>query len=372
MKKLALVITQSELGGAQKHLLLLAQYLKTDFQITVYSAPGGKLVEHLKNLNIKYIPVESLVREINLLEDYKAYNFLKTEFKKENYDIVHCHSSKAGVVGRLAASKAGIKNIIYTAHGFVFNEPMSNVKKIIYELVERYIAKFSNNIICVSELDLKIAKAKDITPKNKLVYIPNGIEFFQDENQNNKIDIRGKLNLNKDEFIFGLVANFYATKGHKYLVAAFNSFINEGYKAKLVFVGDGELRNEIELLGANNPNIIFLGFREDAPKIVQAFDCFVMSSVKEGFPFALLEAIQNIVPIISTDVGAVVQILDEGKGGIIVPPQDSNAIKNSMIFAFSNKEKIKSMANYEYNFCKSKYSIESMINKTKNIYEENM
>lgn len=367
MKKLALVITQSEMGGAQKSILLLANSLKDQYDITVYSASGGMMIDELEKIGVKFISVPNMVREINLSNDFKAYKFLTAEFKSKKFDIVHCHSSKAGILARMAASKANIRNVVYTAHGFVFNEPMSTIKRNIYIFLERYAAKKTNTIISVSPYDIDIAKAHNIKPQNKFCYIPNGIDFG--EAQLDVAATKSELAIESEDFIFGLVGNFYETKGHRYLISAFNNLIKDGYNAKLLLVGDGMLKEEMEQLAKDNNNIKFLGFRADGDKIVKIFDCFVMSSVKEGFPFVILEAIKNRVPVISTDVGAISQILDHGNLGKIVPAKDIDALKQAMIEAISNVENLRYTADKAYESCKSNYSLENMIEKTKEIYE---
>lgn len=366
MKKLAYVITQSEMGGAQKNIILLCNNLKKSYDITVYSAPGGGLIDELTSIGIRHIPVPDMVREINLMKDYRAYRFLVKEFKTNKYDIVHCHSSKAGIIARQAAKAASINNIIFTAHGFVFNEPMNPLKKQVYTFLEKFEGKNSDWIICVDPNDIKIAEKNCINSRKGLVYVPNGIEFT---NQDDSLEKR--INRDPEEpFIFGLVANFYETKGHRYLIEAFNKLTAEiNINAKLVLVGDGALKEEMEGLACNNSNIEFTGYRKDGAELMRGFDCFVMSSVKEGFPFVILEAIKNKLPIISTDVGAVREILDDGRLGMIVKPFDSEALVNAMRYVYTHREEAEAKALKAFEECSSKYSVETMVNLTRKIYD---
>lgn len=362
MKKIAYVITQSEMGGAQKHILLLCEGLKNLYDITVYSAEGGAMIKELENMNIKHVVIPNMVREISPLNDFKAYKFLSKEFKHNAYDVVHCHSSKAGIIGREAAKRAKIKNIIYTAHGFVFNEPMGNMKKNIYKFAEKYEAKNSHNLICVDSNDVNIAESYGIIPKKSLVYIPNGIDF-KEESYKDRAE--------NDIFTFGLVANFYETKGHRYLIEAFNQLSNEGYKAKLQLIGEGILKNEMEILAKGNVNIEFLGYKKDAMNLMKNFDCFVLSSVKEGFPFVILEALKNKIPIIATKVGSVPQMLNQGDLGELVHKENVEELKCAMIKVMNDIETARAKAEKAYDICKNKYSIEKMIESTINIYEGN-
>jgi glycosyltransferase involved in cell wall biosynthesis len=366
MKKLAYIITQSEMGGAQKSILILCEQLSKEYDITVYSAPEGGLVDELRAINVQHVPVPDMVREINPIKDFKAYRFLIKEFRENKFDIVHCHSSKAGIIGRQAAKKAGIKKILYTAHGFVFNEPMSSIKKQIYTILEKLSATITNTIICVDPKDIKIAKKLGITPKDGFAYIPNGIAFdaapwqscFKSENA-------------EAAFTFGFVANFYETKGHRYLIEAFNKLTVEvKVPMRLVLVGDGILRAEMETLAENNENIIFTGYRKDAQELMKGFDCFIMSSVKEGFPFVILEAIKNKLPVISTDVGAVSEILNGGALGWLVPPFNSEGLKAAMLQVMNDMPLARQKAEKAYAQCKQHYSIENMAALTRQVYLE--
>ncbi|MBU5590812.1 glycosyltransferase family 4 protein [Clostridium sp. MSJ-4] len=364
MRKLAYVITQSEMGGAQKNILLLCEGLKSYYDITVYSASGGKMIDSLKSIGVKHKVVPHMVREISPAQDYKAYRYLVEEFKKEGFHIVHCHSSKAGVIGREAARSAMVPNIVYTAHGFVFNEPMNNIKKFIYKKAEEREARFSDNIICVDPKDVLIAKELGIVPKRKLTYIPNGIDF----NNTPK-----KHKISRDEiFRFGLVANFYETKGHRYLIGAFKELLKSYPNCELILIGDGILKDEMTSLAEGEQRIKFLGFKENAEDLMNTFHCFSLSSVKEGFPFVILEAIKQRIPIISTDVGAIKDILKEDKYGLIIEKASISQMKNAMEYVINNYEEAVEKAENAYKYCKEIYSLERMIELTKEIYENTL
>jgi glycosyltransferase involved in cell wall biosynthesis len=364
MKKLAMVVTQAEMGGAQKNIYLLAKYLSKDYDITVYSGESGALINELNEIGVKHIAVPALVRDIDLIKDFKAYRFLLKEFKTQGYDIVHCHSSKAGILARQAASGAKIKNSIYTAHGFVFNEPMSSLKRNIYIFLEKLQGKNCRSIICVNSQDVAVAENHGIKPKGALFYVPNGMDF------GSLPDAAPDL-IEKDVYTFGLIANFYETKGHRYLIEAFNSFSKKnGRKVRLVLIGQGSLRPEMENLAKGNENIEFWGYKENAEKLLKEFDCFVLSSVKEGFPFVILEAVKNKLPIIAADVGAVREILNDGKNGIVVEKANAAALEGAMAYALLHQEEMLKRAEAAFEFCKERYSINRMIELTRKVYEE--
>lgn len=264
MSKIAYVVTQSELGGAQRNILLLAKSLSGRHDITVYAAPGGLLLDELRKAGIKAVEVPSMQREISLKDDLETYRFLLEAFRENRYEIIHSHSSKAGLLARMAGKKAGARINVYTAHGFVFNEPMSKLKKKLYIEIEKYGARKGTDLITVSERDQKAAKKLGISSGGETRYIPNGIDFPEKETllaqkEKNREKFRQVLGIGNGEVVFGAIANFYETKGHRYLIAAFNRLRMENpeLELKLVLIGQGSLQKTMEKLAG--PGVIFTG-----------------------------------------------------------------------------------------------------------------
>ena len=374
MKKLAYVVTQSEMGGAQKNILLLSKGLSDKFEITVYCGPGGLLVEELQKSKIRVIEVPSLKREIALKDDLKTYRYLAKEFKEKGYSIVHSHSSKAGILARFAAKSSKVPKNIYTAHGFVFNEPMAGTAKAFYRIVERCAAGIATDLVVVSNRDLETAESLGIKSRNQTVCIPNGIDFgfsVEIEGKDASADLREKLGIKDGEFAFGAIANFYETKGHRYLVHAFEMLRNSSRaeNLKLVLVGQGLLLDEIRSLSGEG--VIFTGYVENAEKLMDAFDCLVLSSVKEGFPFVILEAVKHRLPIVATDVGDVKRMLGEGelKSCRIVEPGSSEALSEAMEWMVKNAEQARIAADRTYEAISERYSLKRMIDETLKVYE---
>ena len=374
MKKLAYVVTQSEMGGAQKNILLLSKGLSDKFDITVYCGPGGLLLEELRKAKISAIEVPSLKREVSLLDDLNTYCFLVREFREKGYSIVHSHSSKAGLLARLAASKAGVVKNIYTAHGFVFNEPMGRISKALYRMIERYAASISTDLVVVSRRDLETAESLGIRSWNQTAFIPNGIDFGHPDDSDDNVTISGlrqQLGLQDDDFVFGSIANFYETKGHRYLVHAFEMLKSKSVseKLKLVLVGQGRLKDEIRSLSGDG--IIFTGYVENAEKLMEAFDCVILSSVKEGFPFVILEAVRHRLPIVATDVGDIKRVLAEGdlESYRIVEPGSSEELAEAMEWIIENTGSARIAAIRTYDLISERYSLQRMLDETMKVYE---
>lgn len=368
MKKIGYVITQSEMGGAQKNVLLLAdEFLKRGYKVDVICGGQGDLKKLCEEKGIGYICDPYMVREINLPVDFKNFKYLKSLFKENNYDIVHSHSSKAGLLARMAAKSAGIKKNIYTAHGFVFNEPMSNLKKKIYIWCEKYGAKCGDEVIAVSKKDYDCALDYKISSKENTVYIPNAIKNIDRDSLKPKEKLLGELGVNKDDFIIGNVSNFYDTKGHVYLMDALMRLLDEGYKFTALFAGEGKNLQDMKDKTKNYDSIKYLGYRKDNYDIMNALDLFVLPSVKEGMPYVILEAMNLGKTVLCTKVGALTDMIKDGDNGYIVEPQSSDALYEKLKYILDNKDKYY-LGDKGEEYVKSTFSFESVIDKIEKIY----
>ena len=335
-KKILFLVTQSEFGGAQRFIYTLICGLtqintRINTDITVAAGPDGDdekgLLSALEKQGIKTKHLKYLRRSINPLFDFclgiiEIYRLIK----KEKPDILFLCSSKAGAMGSLAArysQKFVYKNshllVIYRIGGWTFNDPRCFLINWYYILIEKISAKWKDYIISNAECDRKQAIQMGIKPRKEIFVIYNGIgdlEFLSREKA------REFLELKDSEFVVGTIANDYPTKGLKYLKKAM-----ENIDGKLVIIGKGNR------------------YIPDAYKYLKAFDVFVLPSVKEGFPWTILEAIKAEIPIVATGVGAIPEIIDE----YIEPRNVQDLIKA-----------IKAPKKFEFN---KKFSLEAMIKK---------
>jgi len=218
ISKIIYVVTQSDFGGAQRYVADLSNSLPRD-QYSVSVAAGGDGLFFAKlNSDVTTHTIKHMVREINPYEDILCFFELVRLFKKTRPDIVHLNSSKAGVVGAFAARVTGVKKIIYTAHGFVFNEPLPTWKKIFYRVAERLSSFAKDTIICVSDFDKKAGIDALIAPIHKFTVIHNGIpsQVFL-----STPEARAKLGVDESKTIIGTIANFYPSKNLPTLIKTF-------------------------------------------------------------------------------------------------------------------------------------------------------
>ncbi|MBI5765965.1 glycosyltransferase family 4 protein [Candidatus Falkowbacteria bacterium] len=369
MAKILYIVTQSELGGAQRYISDLAKYFSGNGD-DVWVAAGGNdaLFELLKNAGIKAIKLRNLVREINPLKDLQALLELKKIISDLHPDIVHLNSSKAGVLGAVAAKVASVKKIIYTVHGFVFNEPMNRMQKIFYLLAEKISAHFKNYIICVSEFDYQQALINKICSPKKLITIHNGIDEIK---FSSKEEAKKELNLPPNKIIIGCIANFYASKGLEYLIEAARIVKEKIPGVLFVIIGDGQEKNNlISKIKKNDlaENFILTGKINQAERCLKAFDLYACSSVKEGFPYSLLEAMTAGLPIVATKVGGIPEMIKNNYSGILVEPANPDELAKAIINLCQNKSLAMHLASQALAEYHQYFNFDTMIAKTKKVY----
>ena len=366
--KILYIVTQSEFGGAQRYILDLATNLPIEhYHVAVAAGGNGELFAKLKEKNIRTYQLKNLVREINPIKDLKAYFEIKKLLKKSKPDVLHLNSSKAGVLGAVAGRHAGIKKIIYTVHGFVFNEPLPWWKKQIYLWTEKFSTRYKDKLICVSEFDRQVGIKNKIKPK-KLITINNGVDKLAILD---KQTARTKLNLPIDKKIIGTIAHFYPTKGLFYLIQAAQVVVKQFPQTIFAIIGDGQLKNQLEheinKLNLKN-NFLLLGSKQKAGQYVSAFDIYVSSSVKEGFPFSILEAMAAGLPIASTNVGGIPEMIKDNVSGLLVESKSSDALAQALLKILQNKNLVKKLGSQAKIRVAQKFSLQKMIQETKKLY----
>ncbi|MDP3741434.1 MAG: glycosyltransferase family 4 protein [bacterium] len=355
MKKILFIITQGEMGGAQRNVFDLAANLKRDLYnvLVVTGYERFELADKCRGAKIEVKIAKHLKRDIHPWHDLMAILEIKKICKEYGPDILHLHSSKAGVLGSIAGALAGIKNIIFTAHGFHFLEPQSLLMKKISFWLEKFATLFRTKIICVSEFDRQEAIKTRLCPPEKLVTIHNGITLeFQNADFRMQIESPHSKIINlKSKITIGTIAHDYPTKNLKTLRAAFEIVKQKFPQAELKIIGRGSKNGEIE----------------NAAKLLPTFDIYVCSSAKEGFPYSILEAMAAGVPIVSTAVGGIPEAVEDGKDGLLVPPGSPQNLAEAIIKIIKNPELA---ANLARNAAKKvqDFSLEQMLKKTISLY----
>jgi glycosyltransferase involved in cell wall biosynthesis len=406
MKKILYLITQTEFGGAQKYVLDLAMNLKNKYIIEIAHGENKNTdwMKDLKDSKIKIYRLKHVVRELNIFHDFLSAFELLNLFFKTKPDIVHLNSSKIGSTGAVMAwiykklSRRKVK-IIYTVHGFVFEEPLPLWRKKFYLFSERVSGFFKDKLICVSEQDKIIGLNKKIARHDKFITIHNGIDLknlkFLEKDEARRLlysrrslpraTMRGGNDILRtttspqpspykgegDELV-GTIANLYSTKGLEYLIRAAKIITEKNQNIIFVVIGEGGqrkfLEKEITRLNLQN-NFFLIGAIPNAATYLKAFDIFALSSVKEGFPYTPIEAMAAGLPIIATRVGGVLEIVEPDINGLVVEQKKSREIAGAI-------EKILKDENLKNKFIKNniekvgKFDLGKMISETEGVYND--
>lgn len=372
------IITLSEMGGAQKVVYYLTAGLNPEqFAITVVCAPGGEMVNWLKKLpqDIRVIEIPEFKRNISLLDDLKTLWKLYKLMKNKAYDIVHCHSSKAGILGRMAAYFAGIPKIYFTVHGWGVNEYQNRIVRSFYSFLERLAGAVSTKIICVSENDLAKGRNLGLVSGEKFVVIKNGLP----EPRKQEGALRDELQINKDSIIIGTVARLAPPKEPLFFLKVARQMLKEPdnhagrNQLYFVLVGDGPLRagceEYIERKGLAG-RVFLLGTREEATELMQDFNIFVLFSKWESLPLTIIEAMLAGKPVVASAVGGVAELVIHQKTGYLISKLDHKAAHSALWELVVNKDKRLSMGEMGRQRARELFGVNKMIEKYRDLYYE--
>ncbi len=369
--KVAVIITKLELGGAQKVAISICEKLdKTKFETVLICGCGGILDEETKN-KIRVIFVKDLVREINPIKDLKALFSIYKILKQEKPIIVHTHSSKAGIIGRLAAKLYGIKNIIHTIHGFSFNDTQSFFKKNLFIFLEKVGAKISKYLIPVSTENITKGLNNHIGKKEQYHYIRLGVDIDNFKNFNNNPSLKKELNIDEKDILVTTIGPFKPQKNLPDFIKIAKNISEKNKQFKFVIVGDGTLRPQFEKLIKEyniSNNIFLLGWRRDISNILNSSDIFVMTSLWEGLPISTIEAMCCGLSPIVNDVDGQREIVKDKFNGFLIKPYDIKSCEEKIILLTNDNKLKKEMSLNAKNSIDYTFSIDYMIKQHEQLY----
>jgi glycosyltransferase involved in cell wall biosynthesis len=370
--KVLYVITKAHFGGAQRYVFELASMAKhKGHEVIVVTGKEGELSQRCESVGIRTISLSYLERDISLQKELHALKDLYKIFAKERPDVIHLNSSKIGGLGSVAARFAGVRNIVFTAHGWPFNENRPFLQKSLIWFLSWFTALFSSEVIAVTQKDLRSGKRMPFVG-NKISLIPNGVSEFETLN---KEGARERLAPNSTQGVWiGTVGELHIlNKGTNYLIRAFEKLTNRYPEVKLVMIGDGEDKEKLRRLASDldlEDKVTFAGHVPEARKYMKAFDVFVLPSIKEGHPFVLLEAGTAKLPVIATNVGGIPDIITSGENGLLVEPRNADALYGALESFLGDKISSTKLGENLSITVREKFSLEKTLDKTFKIYEE--
>lgn len=374
-KKIFICITKSNWGGAQKYVFDISRELikRKDISLSVFLGGNGELKTKLEEIGVKTININS-ERDISIFKDIKTFFELFKLFKKEKPDIIHLNSSKIGFLGALAGRMCGIKKIIFTAHGWVFNEDRNFIEKKIFYLLQKSTVFLSHKTIAVSDIVKKQIRINN----KKIIVIKNGIQDIDLLSKelaresllikifSKKPDIIDKIS--SKAIWIGTISELHKNKGLEYIIETVSKLKEN---IILVIIGEGEERKKLEeniiKYGASN-KIFILGKIENASSFLRAFDLFTLTSITEALPYVLLEAGKARIPVVASEVGGIPEIIENEKTGLLTKSKNTEDIKEKILNIIKDPKKANILAMNLNKKINKDFKTENMIRDTFEVF----
>ena len=377
MPKILRIVNRFNLGGPTFNAAYLTKYLSPDYETLLIGGTHTESEESsdhiLNNLGVDFVKIDEMSREVSLLNDYKAYKKIKQIIADFKPDIVHTHASKAGLLGRLAAKKMGVKVIVHTFHGHVFHSYFGSLKTKIFLNLERYLAKKSSKIIAISNIQkqelsekYKIAEAE----KFKVINLGFDLSKFQENIFENRKQFREKYKIAEKEIVISIVGRLVPIKNHKMFIDAISN-LKTDKQFKAFIVGGGELFDELKYYVAEKDlqhKIIFTSWIKETELVYAGSDIIALTSLNEGTPVSLIEAQASGLPVVTTNVGGVKDITSENSS--IIVEQKIKDLTNAFAKMIENYDIYQTNAEENKKIILEKFGYKRLISDYKKLYSE--
>ena len=362
------LISSSGFLGAEHVLVELALYSKLsglDVTIGVFENsrnPNYELVDvaRKRGLEVKIFPCEGRF-------DRNTVKMIRDYIKRSGINILHSHNYKSNFFARLTLSSRNNVKWVITNHGRRIGPLL-----LIYHFINSVTMRRADRVIVVSE-EIALGMKKQAISDAKIKLIHNGIDIEKFSNMRRNNHLKRSFGFNGTSKIVGTIASLTPEKGHIYLLEAAKKVIDLFPECRFLIVGDGRERQFLEEKTAHfrlTENVFFTGSRKDVPEILSILDLFILPSLREGLPMALLEAMASKIPVIATSVGAIPKVLENRVSGILIRPKDSQAIVSAITQTLNNRNDALGMAEKGFEKVRDNFSSKKMSDKYLTVYEE--
>ncbi len=357
------LVEELTIGGLEKTLTAVVLNLnKKKYNVSVWCLREGgffadKLVKEGIDVNILHISTSR-----NPLSIYKLYRLLKIH----KFDIIHTHAYSAGTIGRISAFLAGIPVII--SH----NHSVYDYYNKYYHFVEWLLSLITDRVICISEVVNRFANETQKINAKKLITIHNGIDDVCHVTEKRSSDLKKELGLPINHSVICTIAHMEEHKGLKYLLKSASLLLASRRDISFLLVGEGALERKLRKHCVDlkiEKNVICAGERSDIPEMLSFIDIFVLPSLREGLGLAILEAMACDKPVIATNVGGIPEIVKDGINGLLVSPEDPDALYRAMNELLNDREMLAKIGHHGKRVCEENFSSKVMIGKIEDLYD---
>ena len=377
--KITHVITRLIVGGAQENTVatILGLRQKPGAEVKLISGPTtgpeGSLEPEAAKIPGLLTIVPELVRPVHPLKDFIALRKLEKILRKQKPDIVHTHSGKAGILGRVAAKRAGVPIIVHHIHGPSFGNFQGVLANFIFTAAENRAGKITDHFFCSASAMTKLYLAAGIGKLEMFTRIFSGFNLEPFLKATNDLALRQQLGLGANHFVIGKIGRLFKLKGHADLVTAFATILPQVPHARLLFVGDGLLRGEIEsqihTLGLNG-KVIFTGLvpPDEVARYVGIMDCLAHLSYREALSRALPQALAAGKPVVAYDFDGADEVCLENQTGFIVRTGDTDTVTQRLLQLAGDPALREKFGRAGQHFVRENFSIEKMVDDQYNVY----
>lgn len=381
--KVLRIINRFNIGGPTYNATFLTRYMSDDFEtLLVGGLPEegeSDSLHVLEEYGVQPLLIDEMKRLPNFSSDRKAYKRLKQIITEFQPDIVHTHASKAGALGRKAAYSLKVPVIVHTFHGHVFHSYFGKLKTAIFKAIERNLAKKSTGIIAISELQkTELSKEHHICPEQKIKVINLGFDLhkFHENLDEKRAVTRKEFIVQEDEVAIAIVGRLAPIKNHSLFLEAMRIVASKTQKKCVAFiVGDGTERDtitaKIQDLGfPTHFRVEMTSWIKDIGTFNAGMDIICLSSNNEGTPVSLIEAQAANIPVVTTDVGGVKDILLEGETGFVVPKNNTEIYAEKVLLLIEDEKKRKKMSQNGWTFVQEKFHYTTLVKNVETYYRE--
>ena len=381
MPKVLRIINRFNIGGPTYNATFLSRFLEDEYETLLIGGLPEK--EEADSLHIieEYGLSPMLISEMQRVPSFKsdkaAYKKIKQIIEEFKPDIVHTHAAKAGALGRKAAKACGVPVIVHTFHGHVFHSYFGKVKTNIFKFIERRLAKKSDGIIAISDMQKKeLSQIHKICPADKIKVIPLGFDLDKFQEETSKRDVvREKYNVKEEEIAIAIIGRLAPIKNHGLFLSIIEDVLSKtSKKIKVFIVGDGEERTSIEekVIELNTQfdgEILMTSWIKNIGEFNAGMDIICLTSNNEGTPVSLIEAQAGNLAVVSTDVGGVRDIVKEGETGYIVPKNNVTLFSEKLLFLIENDEERVRLSKNGWGFVRDKFHYKTLVNNVNEYYK---